>query len=87
MFGIGEVLASCGLIVHESINVYLSFSDTFESVMKPLSSICSGVLLKLYLYSSFLDRTDYHSSRDLVDSVGRRIVARYRVFLVKVETV
>ena len=52
-FGKGEVLGSCGLSVHKSINVYLSLFDTCESVIMSSSSIFSAGLLKFCLYSSF----------------------------------
>ena len=52
-FGNREVLVSCGLFVHYSINAYLSSSDSCKSVIMSSPSICSGGLLKLCLYSSF----------------------------------
>ena len=51
--GNGEFLGSCGLTVHKSINAYLSFSDTCESVNMSSYSICADGLLRLCLYSRF----------------------------------
>ena len=48
-----EVLGSCGLTVHKSINAYPSLSHTFESVILSSSSICSVGLSKVFSYSHF----------------------------------
>ena len=51
-FGNGEVLGNCVLTVQKSFNPYLNLSDTCQTVIMSLSSICSGGLIKLCLYSS-----------------------------------
>ena len=52
-FGNGEVLGTYGLTVHESINAYLSISDTPESVIISTYAICSVDLPEVCLNSSF----------------------------------
>ena len=53
IFGIGEVMGSCGLIVYKSMHAYLGLPDAFESVIISSSLICSGDLLKFCLNSEF----------------------------------